>query len=142
MQPFVFNRRVEFYDTDMAGIVHFTALFRYMETAEHELLRSVGIGVQHRDGNRTLGWPRVSCAFDFEAPLRFGDVAEVHIGLTKMGNRSLTYTAEVYCNGRRIATGRSTCACCEIVDGAVRAVDIPPAVRAALAPFMLERPAT
>ncbi|MHC4772214.1 MAG: acyl-CoA thioesterase, partial [Planctomycetota bacterium] len=31
------HRRVEFHDTDMAGIVHFTAYFRFMETAEHEL---------------------------------------------------------------------------------------------------------
>jgi acyl-CoA thioesterase FadM len=27
---FVMQRRVEFMDTDMAGIVHFTAYFRYM----------------------------------------------------------------------------------------------------------------
>ncbi len=28
---FVTTRRVEFIDTDMAGIVHFTNFFRYME---------------------------------------------------------------------------------------------------------------
>lgn len=141
MKWFVFERRVEFCDTDMAGIVHFTAFFRYMEAAEHELLRSVGVGVQHRDGDRELGWPRVSCTFDFEAPMRFGDVAEVRIGLVEMGRRSLTYSAEVFCAGSLVARGRSTCACCELVQGQVRAVAIPPAVRAALAPFLLERPA-
>ena len=31
---FVTTRRVEFVDTDMAGIVHFSNFFRYMETAE------------------------------------------------------------------------------------------------------------
>ena len=35
---FVMRRRVEFIDTDMAGIVHFATYFRYMETAEHEFL--------------------------------------------------------------------------------------------------------
>jgi acyl-CoA thioester hydrolase len=138
MKPFIFRRRVEFCETDMAGIVHFTAFFRYMEAAEHELLRSVGIGIEYHDGDRTLGWPRVSCAFDFKAPLRFGDVAEVHIGLSGMGARSLTYTADIFCDERLVASGRSTCACCQVFGKTVRTVDIPAAVRAALAPFVNE----
>ena len=39
---FVTSRRVEFVDTDMAGIVHFTNFFRYMEQAEAEFFRSQG----------------------------------------------------------------------------------------------------
>ena len=42
---FVTSRRVEFSDTDAAGIMHFVAFFRMMEQAEHELLRSVGLSV-------------------------------------------------------------------------------------------------
>lgn len=138
MKRYVFERRVEFCDTDMAGIVHFTAFFRYMEAAEHELLRSVGLAVEYRDGERTLGWPRVSCSFEFKAPLRFGDVATVRIGLADMGRRSLTYVADVFGEGGRLtATGRSTCACCQLADGTVRAVDLPDAVRTRLTPYLL-----
>jgi len=36
------TRRVEFGDTDMAGIVHFARFFCFMESAEHEMLRSLG----------------------------------------------------------------------------------------------------
>jgi len=36
---FVTSRRVEFVDTDMAGIVHFTNFFRYMEQARIGFLR-------------------------------------------------------------------------------------------------------
>ena len=32
---FHFSKRVEFSETDMAGIVHFSNFFRYMEMAEH-----------------------------------------------------------------------------------------------------------
>jgi hypothetical protein len=39
--PFHTSRFVEFSDTDMAGIMHFSAYFRYMEAAEHELRRPV-----------------------------------------------------------------------------------------------------
>ena len=48
------RRRVEFRDTDMAGIVHFSVFFAYMEQAEHELLRSLGLGV----GPKRRGDPR------------------------------------------------------------------------------------
>jgi acyl-CoA thioester hydrolase len=36
------RRRVEFSETDMAGIVHYSNFFRYMEAAEHEFFRSLG----------------------------------------------------------------------------------------------------
>ena len=39
------RRIVEFRDTDAAGIVHFSAFFPWMESAEHEMLRSVGIKI-------------------------------------------------------------------------------------------------
>ena len=39
------RRRVEFRDTDAAGIVHFSAFFFWMESAEHELLRAAGVDV-------------------------------------------------------------------------------------------------
>ncbi|MEL7264077.1 MAG: hypothetical protein AAFP69_04590, partial [Planctomycetota bacterium] len=43
--PFSIQRRVEFRDTDAAGIVHFSAFFPFMETAEHAFLRSLGLSV-------------------------------------------------------------------------------------------------
>jgi YbgC/YbaW family acyl-CoA thioester hydrolase len=37
--------RVEFTDTDMAGIVHFSSFFRYMEVTEHAFFRSLGFSI-------------------------------------------------------------------------------------------------
>ncbi|MEE8147584.1 MAG: hypothetical protein V3T24_08275, partial [Longimicrobiales bacterium] len=51
------RRRIEFADTDMGGIVHFARFFVFMETAEHEFLRSLGTSVdRHVDGHR-ISWP-------------------------------------------------------------------------------------
>ena len=36
------TRQVEFSETDMAGIMHFSNFFRFMETAEHGFYRSLG----------------------------------------------------------------------------------------------------
>lgn len=42
---FHWRRRVEFAETDMAGIAHFSSFIIYMEQAEHALLRSLGTSV-------------------------------------------------------------------------------------------------
>ena len=39
------ERRVEFSETDMAGIMHYSNFFRFMETAEHAFYRSLGHSV-------------------------------------------------------------------------------------------------
>jgi acyl-CoA thioester hydrolase len=134
----VMPRRVEFVDTDMAGIVHFTAYFRYMETAEHELFRSLGLSLIDTEKDVHLGWPRVSCGFDFVRPLRFGDALEVHIGVAKISQKSITYEADVVHNGKVVARGHSTSACCEVGPGTqMRAAAVPDEVREKLQPYLI-----
>src|SRR5262249_47928566 len=59
------RRRVHFYETDMAGLVHFSVFFRYMEEAEHALWRAAGLTIATVD--EEFGFPRVSASFDFHA---------------------------------------------------------------------------
>ncbi|HAA49587.1 MAG TPA: acyl-CoA thioesterase, partial [Planctomycetaceae bacterium] len=56
--PFKTSRRVEFADTDMAGLIHFVTFYRMMESVEHEMFRTLGTSVMSEDenGNRR-GWP-------------------------------------------------------------------------------------
>jgi acyl-CoA thioester hydrolase len=138
---FVMPRRVEFVDTDMAGIVHFTAYFRYMETAEHELFRSVGLSLIDTAKEVHLGWPRVSCGFDYVRPLRFGDALEVHIGVALISEKSITYEADIVRDGKTVARGRSTSACCKVGPGTqMRAAAIPAEVREKLQPYLISAP--
>ena len=137
---FVMPRRVEFADTDMAGIVHFAAFFRYMETAEHELFRSLGLTLVDVERDPHLGWPRVSCGFDFIRPLRFGDDFEVHIRVANISEKSVAYEVEVVLEGKTIARGHSTSACCE-VGAAVKlhSVPIPAEVRDKLQQYLIRK---
>lgn len=111
--PFVFSRRVEFSDTDMAGIVHFASYYRYMEQAEHAFFRSLGLSVMQKqpDGS-VIGWPRVSASCSFEAPARFEDVLEIRVRVERKGVKSLTMTYEFFRADQRIAHGRMKIACC------------------------------
>ena len=84
------RRRVQFYETDAAGIVHFSWFFRYMEEAEHALWREAGLSI-HAPGGE-IGFPRVSTSFDFHRALRFEQEFDVHIRVTAITRKSIQYT--------------------------------------------------
>jgi YbgC/YbaW family acyl-CoA thioester hydrolase len=88
---FKITRRVEFSETDMAGIVHYANFFRYMEAAEHAFFRSLGFSVVTKQIDPPVGWPRVHASCDFKQPLQFEDEVEIHLLVTEKKSKSLTY---------------------------------------------------
>lgn len=84
-------RRVEFSDTDMAGIVHYSNYFRYMESAEHAFFRSLGFSVVTKNVDPPVGWPRVRAECDFKAPLHFEDEVEVRMLVSEKKSKSLSF---------------------------------------------------
>src|SRR5262252_5297568 len=87
------RRRVQFSETDAAGLVHFTCFFKYFEDAEHALWRSAGLSI-HAD-NSAIGWPRVSASCEFIRPLKFEQEFDVEVRITEMTNRTITYAGEI-----------------------------------------------
>ena len=91
--PYEFRliRRVEFAETDMAGIMHFANFFRFMEAAEHAFFRSLGTSIHAEFDGRTIGWPRVRVQCDYKRPLQFEEEVEVHLLVREKREKSLTY---------------------------------------------------
>lgn len=129
MPQFVTTRRVEFANTDMAGIVHFANYYRWMEEAEHDFFRSVGIPIMARripGEEAVLGWPRVSAQCSFEAPAYYEDVLTIHVNVQRIGFKSLTFDVEFFRDEKRLAKGRMKTACCRCShDGKLESVPIP-----------------
>lgn len=123
------RRRVEFSETDMAGIVHYSNFFRYMETAEHAFFRSLGFSVVTRTTDPAVGWPRVHAHCDYHAPLRFEDEFEVHLLVTEKKSKALSYQIRFHKIGddsREIARGKLTVVCVtHNADGSMSASHIP-----------------
>ncbi len=94
MPPFRTKRRVEFGDTDMAGIVHFSNFFRFMEAAECEFLRARGLSVKLEWEGQALGFPRVSASCDYLSPARFEDVLDIAVTIERVGRKSVTFALE------------------------------------------------
>jgi acyl-CoA thioester hydrolase len=115
-QPFHTTRRVEFVHTDAAGIIHFTALFEFMEQAEHELLRSRDLSVFMNDDEGIISWPRVAAKCEFQAAARFEDVLEIEVGIARLGEKSITYAFRFRSEGNDVASGELTAVCCRMTD--------------------------
>ncbi len=130
--------RVEFTDTDMAGIIHFSSFFRYMEVTEHAFLRSLGFSVFMEHEGTPFGWPRVHVECDFKRPVRFEDELEVELIVREKRERSVRYDFLFHQVGDEdsgeIAHGSFTVVCVRW-DGAenrMRAAPIPAALAALL----------
>jgi 4-hydroxybenzoyl-CoA thioesterase/acyl-CoA thioester hydrolase len=136
MASFRTSRRVEFRDTDMAGIMHFSAFFTVLESVEHEFLRSLGLSVVMSDDDGQIGWPRVSASCDFKGAVKFEDILDIELVIARLGEKSVTYQSVLDHAGRRIAEGRIVAACCRLREGQpLRAVPIPAAIAEKLRPF-------
>lgn len=127
---FVYTRRVEFADTDMAGIMHFSSIFCFMESAEHAFLRSLGHSVILSDLNPVMGFPRVRAEADFRRPFRFEDEIEIELRVREKREKSLTYgfaLRKAGDAGREVrAVGAITVVCvCKGADGTMTAVELP-----------------
>ena len=126
------RRRVQFHETDLAGVVHFSCYFLYLEEAEHALWRAAGLSIHPRQGE--LGWPRVHASFDYHRALRFEEEFEAWIRVVAIDEKTISYVCTLSRGDTRIATGRLTIACATRQHNQpMRAASIPPEIRARLA---------
>jgi acyl-CoA thioester hydrolase len=123
------RRRVQFYETDAAGIVHFSWFFRYMEEAEHAMWREAGLSI-HPAGS-DIGWPRIAASFDFRRALRFEDEFAVVIQIAEMNRRTIRYGCALENADDTLATGSMTIACVR-TGPSMQAIEIPAEVVKAL----------
>jgi 4-hydroxybenzoyl-CoA thioesterase/acyl-CoA thioester hydrolase len=136
-QVFESTRLVEFRDTDMAGIVHFSVFFTYMEQAEHELLRSVGLGVVSRIDGRDISWPRVAAECNFRRAIKFEQSITIRVTIERIGDKSITYLYEFLNDGQTVAEGKITAVCCLFKHGSNPvSIEIPSFVRKKLSSFV------
>lgn len=126
---FRYKRRVQFAETDMAGVMHFANYFRLIEETEHAFYRSMGLSIMMFDQGAEIGWPRASATCEYFAPVRFEQEIELHLRVADVGQKSLTYDVDFLRDGQRIARGRITKVCCRVADGSFESIPIPDRIR-------------
>ena len=135
---FVYSRRVEFADTDTANLIHFTALLKFMEEAEHAFYRSFDFVGYRWSEDSVFGMPRVSVSCDYLGAVRYGDEVDVRLRVREVRRKAIRYAAEFTLerSGEREVVARSdwTVVCARRDHGSLdwRGVEIPPRLRARL----------
>lgn len=141
---FVTRRRVQFRDTDAAGIMHFSTFFICMEEAEHELLRSLGTSV-HLTADPgdplagKLSWPRVAAECQYIDAAHFEEVLEIEVQVARIGSSSVTYEFQFHVSERLVAHGSLTSVHCRFKPGQPpEPVPISDTLRGQLATYQIE----
>jgi len=158
---FTWERRVEFCETDAAGICHFSSFFVYMEQAEHALFRYFGWSIfPTRNSSASLSlplepkaestrpvttcaedpqhliltWPRVHCSCDFVSPARFEDLLTIELSVDRIGEKSITYHHVIKVGERLVAQGKVITVCSHVdpETGKLLGCKIPDAIRGKL----------
>ena len=141
---FIQQRRVEFAETDMAGIVHFANFFRWMESTEHAFLRSLGHSVHTKTEALSTGWPRIKVSCDYSKPLHFEESVEIALRVTEVRTRSVRYSFTIRrsADGEVAAQGETVAvhAVLDTAGGRLQAAPIPEELRAQLLARLVPAP--
>ncbi|TWU48560.1 1,4-dihydroxy-2-naphthoyl-CoA hydrolase [Rubripirellula tenax] len=102
-----------------------------MESAEHEMLRSLGISVLPKsvDGEDPISWPRVAANCDYQAAAHFEDLLQIDVSVSKIGTSSVSYLFQFSRDGSHVAKGTLTAVCCRLADSGLLKTAIPDDVR-------------
>ncbi len=125
------KRRVEFADTDLAGVVHFSNFFKYMEMTEHEFFRSLDLSVHATADGRTVSWPRVRAECTYRAPVRFEEELEIHLLVREKRTKSIRYEFRFLNQHQTLVARGSVTAVCVSLDpltGQFSSISIPPCI--------------
>jgi YbgC/YbaW family acyl-CoA thioester hydrolase len=102
---FTWQSRIRFVDTDASRRIHYTAILRHFEAAEHEFLRHLGVGYSQIT-NREVGFPRVHVEVDFQSPIGYNDVLDIEVSVGRIGATSFTFLFNASVEGRPAASGK------------------------------------
>lgn len=96
MQTFSGSFKVDWYDTDGMGIVHYTNYFKYFERTEHLLLDTAGIDFTKLHDGMNVSIPRVELHCNYRYPLRYRQDVRVMLWIEQMKEKSFRYVFQIY----------------------------------------------
>lgn len=132
--PLRSERRVEFHQTDAAGLMHFSTYFFWMEAGEADVFRALGQPLMDLSSGTLIGFPRVDASCKFRRPLHFDETVNIETSLGEpLANRLFWQFRFFNAAGELTARGSMTTACvrrCE--DHSLQSVAIPPTLLEAL----------
>ena len=136
-KPYTIEEYVRWSEVDPAGILCYSAYFRFFEMAETELFRAAGLAFGDAFDRFDVWFPRAAVHSEFYRPARLDDRLRVAAYVSRVGTTSMTLNFEVLQGDPPAlsAAGYEVIVCVD--RSALRPRALPPPVVAALAPYTL-----
>ena len=93
--PFAVAERVRWADVDLVGIMRYDAYTRFIDLAEGEMLRSVGLSAPKIAERYDVWLPRKVLHVEYHAPARLDDLLAVRAWIGHVGSSSLKLEFEI-----------------------------------------------
>lgn len=127
--PFTHRIRVRYAEVDGQGVVFNAHWLTYFDEACTRFMRDLGFGPSFWDEDFEV--MLVHAELDWSGPAGFDDWVDITVATARLGTKSFDLRFEASVGGRPSCTATITYA--SVQPGAHSAIEIPPAVREALA---------
>ena len=88
--------RVRWSEGDPQGIVYNARYFDYIEVAQVEYFRGLGIALYDEESRRRFDTATVKATLEFRSPARIDDLLDVYTRVSRIGSSSFTMESELY----------------------------------------------
>ena len=123
-------------DIDLAGIICYGAYVRFLEIAETELFRAIGLPYSQVFEKFDFWLPRVQLHFDFRRPALLDDRLDVEVWVSEIGTSSMRLQFEVRTSTpERPLNAEGYEVLVAVSRRDLRPIPVPPELVAALAPY-------
>lgn len=132
MAIFSINGRVRWFETDTAGVAHFTQFMVYCENLEKELLYSDSINLWEIEDKYNIWIPRVHVECEYKYPLYFHDEYRVDLINIDIGRTSIKFIYEIHNLTRKKHSATCKITLVTVDRGSNRPVEVPNELRSRL----------
>lgn len=100
---------VRFGDVDKAGIVYYPVIFHYLHVAQEDFFADfVGVPYHQLIERENIGFPTAKASTEFIKPLKYGDLLEISVHISRIGSSSATFEFNIYRRGTGELLARSS----------------------------------
>ena len=92
----MFSLRVRWGECDAQGIVFNAQYMNYIEVAQAEYFRNLGLRLYSDELRKHFDLATVKATLEYMSPARVDDMLCIYIGAVRIGNSSITFQAEMY----------------------------------------------
>lgn len=93
---FHLSLRVRWAECDLQGIVYNACYLTYLEVAQVEYFRNLGILIYDEKERASFDTATVKATLEFKAPARLDEMIDVYTRVSRIGSSSFTMETEIY----------------------------------------------